>query len=142
MRCRFRLPKILRMDAEPLTMLAPTQPTQPPRLLGRVREQIRMRHYSIRTEQVYVDWVRRFILFHGKRHPSDMGAGEVAAFLSHLAVERGVSASTQNQAKAALLFLYKEVLGHIRTVQALLGHADVSTTMVCTRVLNKGGRGS
>ena len=87
-------------------------PPQPPRLLDRVREQIRMRHYSIRTEQVYVDWVRRFILFHGKRHPSDMGAGEVAAFLSHLAVERGVSASTQNQAKAALLFLYKEVLGH------------------------------
>ena len=69
-----------------------------------------MRHYSLRTESVYVDWVRRFIFFHGKRHPRGLGAAEVGAFLSHLATERGVSASTQNQAKAALLFLYKEVL--------------------------------
>lgn len=68
-------------------------------------------HYAIRTEQVYVDWVRRFVLFHDKRHPKSMGAPEMTAFLTHLAVERGVSASTQNQAKAALLFLYREVLG-------------------------------
>jgi site-specific recombinase XerD len=71
---------------------------------------LRVKHYSLRTEQVYVDWIKRFIWFHGKRHPKDMGAAEIEAFLSHLAVERSVSASTQNQAKSALLFLYKEVL--------------------------------
>jgi integron integrase len=69
-----------------------------------------LRHYSLRTETVYVDWIRRYILFHGKRHPSEMGVREIELFLSHLAVERNVSASTQNQARAALLFLYKEVL--------------------------------
>jgi integron integrase len=68
-------------------------------------------HYAYRTEEAYVDWVRRFILFHGKKHPRDMGPKEVADFLSHLAVARNVSASTQNQAKAALLFLYRHVLG-------------------------------
>ena len=80
------------------------------KLLDQVRERVRVKHYSIRTEAAYVDWSRRFILFHGKRHPRRMGAPEVEAFLTHLAVERGVSASTQNQAKAALLFLYREVL--------------------------------
>ena len=83
---------------------------QPPRLLDQLREQLRVRHYSLRTEDAYVDWVRRFILFHGKRHPRDLGAPEVQAFLSHLAVDRKVSPSTQNQAKAALLFLYGQVL--------------------------------
>ena len=68
-------------------------------------------YYSIRTEEAYTDWARRFILFHHKRHPKNMGAAEVEAFLSHLATERSVSSSTQNQAKAALLFLYKQVLG-------------------------------
>jgi integron integrase len=82
-----------------------------PRLLDRLRDKVRLKHYSIRTEHVYIDWARRFILFHNKRHPKQMGAPEVAAFLTHLAVERNVSASTQNQAKSALLFLYKEVLG-------------------------------
>jgi len=82
-----------------------------PKLLDRLREAIRVRHYSVRTEQAYVDWARRFILFHRKRHPSDMGAVEVGAFLTHLAAERGVAAATQNQAKSALLFLYREVLG-------------------------------
>lgn len=81
-----------------------------PRLLDQVRAKIRLKHYSIRTEQSYLDWVRRFILFHNKRHPADMGAQEVEQFLSHLAVEGQVSASTQNQAKSALLFLYREVL--------------------------------
>ena len=81
------------------------------RLLDRVREVIRVRHYSIRTEDTYVQWARRFILFHGKRHPLEMGAAEVTAFLTYLAVERTVSPSTQNQAKSALLFLYREVLG-------------------------------
>ena len=90
---------------------APSAAPQQPRLLDRLRDKIRLKHYSIRTEHAYVDWARRFILFHGKRHPMDLGAGEVEAFLTHLAVEGRVSASTQNQAKSALLFLYKEVLG-------------------------------
>jgi len=87
----------------------PSHP-RPPRLLDRVRLAARRRHMSHRTEQSYVAWVRRFILFHGKRHPRDMGAPEVIAFLSHLAVDRKVSAATQNQALAALLFLYRDVL--------------------------------
>ncbi len=82
-----------------------------PRLLDRLRGELRVRHLSLRTEDAYVDWARRFILFHGKRHPRELGAAEVAAFLGHLAVERQVSASTQNQAKAALLFLYRHALG-------------------------------
>ena len=81
-----------------------------PKLLDRLRTQIRLRHYSLRTEQTYVDWARRYILFHGKRHPKEMGAAELRDFLSHLAVDRNVAASTQNQAKSALLFLYREVL--------------------------------
>ena len=76
-----------------------------PRLLGQVREEIRKRHYSRRTEKSYVGWIRRFILFHGKRHPAEMGEAEVPHFLSHLAVTAKVSASTQNQALSALLFL-------------------------------------
>jgi integron integrase len=80
-------------------------------LLQRVRERIRVRHYSIRTEQAYCDWIKRYVIFHGKRHPSELGAAEVEAFLTSLAVEGRVAASTQNQAKSALLLLYKEVLG-------------------------------
>ena len=86
------------------------RPAGEPRLLDRVRGEIRLRHYSIRTETAYVEWVRRFVLFHAKRHPRDMGADEVAQFLSYLAVERDVSPSTQGQAKSALLFLYRVVL--------------------------------
>ncbi len=82
-----------------------------PRLLDQVRDRIRLKHYSIRTEDTYVEWIRRFILFHDKRHPREMGAAEVESFLTHLAVQGRVAASTQNQAKSALLFLYKEVLG-------------------------------
>jgi integron integrase len=78
--------------------------------MDEVRAAIRVRHYSIRTERAYVDWIRRFILFHDKRHPRDMGEVEVAAFLSHLAVEGDVAAATQNQALNALAFLYKRVL--------------------------------
>ena len=78
--------------------------------MDEVRAAIRVRHYSIRTEQAYLDWTRRFILFHGKRHPRDMGEREVAAFLTHLAVERRVAAATQKQALNALVFLYKRVL--------------------------------
>ena len=73
-----------------------------PRLLDQVRERCRVKHYSIRTEKTYADWIRRFILFHGKRHPRDMGAPEVEGFLSHLAVDGNVAASTQNQALAAI----------------------------------------
>ena len=94
----------------PLATAAAAPGAPPPKLLERLRIHLRTRHYSIRTEEAYVDWARRFILFHDKRHPQDMGAAEVEAFLSHLAVDRQVSASTQNQAKAALLYLYKQVL--------------------------------
>src|SRR5712691_10183366 len=82
-----------------------------PRLLDQARERMRVKHYSLRTEEAYLHWIRRFILHHGKRHPRDLGAAEVEAFLSHLATEGRVSASTQNQALAGLLFLYREVLG-------------------------------
>jgi integron integrase len=82
-----------------------------PRLLDQARERMRVKHYSLRTEESYLHWIRRFVLHHGKRHPRDMAAAEVEAFLSHLATEGRVSASTQNQALAALLFLYREVLG-------------------------------
>ncbi len=78
--------------------------TPKPRLLDEVRNRIRAKHYSRRTEQSYTHWIKRFILFHGKRHPNDMGAKEVEAFLSSLAVDRNVSASTQRQALAAILF--------------------------------------
>lgn len=82
-----------------------------PRLLDQVGNVIRVKHYSIRTEQSYVQWIRRYILFHNKKHPKDMGEKEINAFLKHLAVNRNVSASTQTQALSAILFLYKEVLG-------------------------------
>jgi integron integrase len=81
-----------------------------PKLLDRVRSDLRVKHYSIRTEKAYIDWIRRFILFHGKRHPNEMGEQEISAFLTHLAVDRHVAASTQNQAFCALLFLYQQVL--------------------------------
>lgn len=85
-------------------------PNQEPKLLDQVRDKIRLKHYSIRTEQAYTDWIKRYILHFGKKHPRDMGATEVEQFLTHLAVNGRVSASTQNQARCALLFLYKEVL--------------------------------
>ena len=83
----------------------------PPRLLEVVRERIRYRHFSYRTEQAYVGWVRRYVAFHGRRHPREMGAPEIELFLNHLANERNVAASTHNQALSALLFLYGDVLG-------------------------------
>ncbi len=84
--------------------------SQPPKLLEEVRHAIRIRRLSYRTEQAYVEWVKRFILFHGKRHPKEMGASEIEAFIAHLVKERNVAPSTQNQALHALLFLYREVL--------------------------------
>jgi integron integrase len=91
-------------------MSSDSQEQRSPRLLDQVRELIRIRHYSIRTEQAYVQWIRRFILFHDKRHPRELGAEEITAFLSHLAVKRNVAASTQNQALNAILFLYRNIL--------------------------------
>jgi integron integrase len=86
--------------------------TDKPKLLDQVRDVIHRKHYSIRTEQAYIDWIKRFIIYHGKRHPGEMAEEEVAEFLTHLARDLNVAASTQNQALSALLFLYKEVLKH------------------------------
>lgn len=102
------------IEGEPVTMNQPEttpiwQPGQP-KLLDRVRERCRVRHLALSTERAYEGWIRRFVLFHNKRHPLQMGAPEVSAFLTHLAVDGHVAASTQNQALSALLFLYREVL--------------------------------
>ena len=90
---------------------ANTVPPKEPRLLDRVRDAVRRLHYSRRTEEMYVHWIKRFIYFSGRRHPAGMGEAEVTAFLNHLARERNVAAATQNQALSALLFLYRQVLG-------------------------------
>src|SRR5438552_13449677 len=94
--------------------MPPTLPTaashNKPKLLDQVRDVIRRKHFSIRTEQAYVDWIRRFILFHNKQHPAEMGEQDLTEFLTHLARDVHVAASTQNQALSALLFLYKQVL--------------------------------
>ena len=82
----------------------------PKKLLEQVKDQIRLKHYSYRTEDTYVQWIRRYILFHNKRHPKEMGVPEIEAFLGHLVVEGTVAASTQNQALSAILFLYQQVL--------------------------------
>ncbi len=123
-------------------MAAATHGAHPRGLLDRVRDRIRFKHYSIRTEQAYVDWIRRFIVFHGKRHPADLGVAEVEAFLTHLAVDGEVASSTQNQAKSALLFLYREVLGielpwldHVQNAKTPQRRPVVLTRAEVTRVL-------
>lgn len=83
---------------------------RPPKLLDQMRESMRVRHYRARTEETYCQWVRRYILFHQKRHPADMGESEINALLTHLAVKDKVSASTQNQALSAILYLYRHVI--------------------------------
>jgi site-specific recombinase XerD len=85
-------------------ILSPVQTADKPKLLDQVRDVIRRKHFSIRTEQSYVDWIKRYILFHGKRHPNEMAEAEITAFLTHLARAGKVAASTQNQALSALLF--------------------------------------
>jgi site-specific recombinase XerD len=90
--------------------VSPSSTKSKPKLLEQVRNAVRTRHYSLRTEEAYVRWIKRFILFHGKRHPRDMGVREVQQFLTYLAVERHVAASTQSQALSAILFLYQVVL--------------------------------
>jgi len=117
-RPRAAMPSLPPGASAPTAIPPPVSPP-PPRLLDRVRLAIRARHYSPRTEKAYVGWVRRYIFFHRKRHPNEMGAPEVAGYLSHLASRRRVSASTQNQAFSALIFLYREVLG--REVTGLEG---------------------
>ena len=92
------------------SLLSTHQEQDKPKLLNRVRQLMRLRHYSLRTEEAYVGWIRRYILFHGKRHPIELDEKDVSAFLSSLAINGRVAASTQNQALNALLFLYKEVL--------------------------------
>ena len=94
-------------SARPQTQSAATPKTK---LLDQVRDTIRRKHYSLRTETTYIDWIKRYIFFHNKRHPAEMGAREMEQFLNHLAVDRKVAASTQNQALSALVFLYREVL--------------------------------
>jgi len=90
--------------------ILPTQSILSEKLLDRVGDAIRLKHYSYRTEQTYKEWIKRYILFHNKRHPDDMGAPEIQVFLSYLATEKNISASTQNQALSAILFLYRHVL--------------------------------
>ncbi len=92
------------------TTIASSRLANKPKLLDQVRDVIRRRHYSVRTEQAYIDWIKRFIIYHNKRHPAEMAEEEVAQFLTHLARDRDVAPCTQNQALSALLFLYKEVL--------------------------------
>lgn len=99
-------------------------PNKPPKLLDVMRRALRVRHYSPRTEQAYCQWVRRFILFHGKRHPSELDAPEVQAFLDHPARDRGVSAGTQDPALAVLVFLYNDVLAVRLEKQIILVRAQ------------------
>ena len=121
-----------------------TSSLPPPKLLDQVVAKIRFKHYSRRTEQSYSHWIKRFILFHGKRHPKDMGAPEIEAFLSALATDLNVSASTQNLALSSILFLYKEVLEldlpwldnivHAKKPQRLptvLSEAEVKRLLAC-----------
>ena len=106
----------------------------PPKLLDRLRHALRARHYAIRTEDAYHDWCRRFILFHGVRHPKDMGEPEVNAFLTDLAVTRNVAASTQTQALCALVFLYEQVIGRPLDQLALVrARRPVRLPVVLTR---------
>ena len=99
------------------------------KLLDRVSDAIRVKHYSLRTEKTYKDWIVRYILFHKKRHPKDMGADEIQEFIIHLAVERHLAASSQNQALSAIMFLYRHVLQKEIDLHSSLIHAEKSKTL-------------
>ena len=99
-------------DGGSCKLVSPPDPCEKPKLLDQLREALRSRHYSSRTEETYCQWVKRFIYFHHLRHPAEMAEPEINAFLTHLAVKDNVSASTQNQALSALLFLYRFIIGH------------------------------
>lgn len=104
------------------------------KLLDRARDLLRIKHYSIRTEQTYLHWMKEFILYHNKRHPAEMGIPEVEAYLTHLAVDRNVAPSTQNVAMQAILFLYKEVLGiHLTGIDALRAKKEKRLPVVLTK---------
>lgn len=106
-----------------------SQPAQGKKILDQVSDAIRLKHYSYRTEQTYKEWIKRYILFHHKRHPGEMGAPEIQAFLSHLATEKNVAASTQNQALSAILFLYRHVLLKPMDIPTDLIRAEKSKTL-------------
>ena len=106
-----------------------SQPPQGKKILDQVSDAIRLKHYSYRTEQTYKEWIKRYILFHKKRHPAEMGAPEIQAFLSHLATEKNIAASTQNQALSAILFLYRYVLLQPLDIPANLVRAEKSKTL-------------
>jgi site-specific recombinase XerD len=101
----------------------------PKKLLDQMRAAIRLKHYSYRTEESYVDWDRRFILFHNKRHPKDMSAEEIQAFITYLAIQRQLSASTQNQALSAIIFLYRHVLQMDIALPSDIFRAEKSETL-------------
>ena len=98
-------------EEAPKSVENPTRSQSQPRLVHRIRSAIRVRHYSVRTERAYMHWIRRFVVFHGRRHPAELGGAEVTEFLNHLATVENVAAATQAQALSAVLFLYKAVLG-------------------------------
>ena len=103
----------MKSQTKPVRPIAPPQDTSPThgkKLMDQVSDALRTKHYSYRTEQTYKDWIKRYILFHGKRHPKDMGEAEIRLFIAHLAAERKVAVSTSNQALSAILFLYRTVL--------------------------------
>jgi integron integrase len=106
-----------------------SQPPPGKKILEQVSDAIRLKHYSFRTEQTYKEWIKRYILFHNKRHPGEMGAPEIQSFLSHLATEKNVAASTQNQALSAILFLYRHVLLKPIDIPADLIRAEKSRTL-------------
>jgi site-specific recombinase XerD len=121
--------------AETLNM---SSPQRPQKLLDQVRDAIRLKHYSIPTEESYVNWIRRYILYHNKRQPQEMGVPEIEAFLSYLAVEEQVAASTQNQALHEVLFLYQYVLKQDLESPLKIGRAKRWIPQVFYRLIRDG----